>query len=122
MPKVWKCRGCNKLFGYKWAAQQHMCSKPPFIKTTITATAFCKKFSHDYRALSWEVVREEVWEEGYLGSPEVAEEHRAPVYKIKVVCKCCGEITYTEKTCYNQAEIPRKGVEVLVGLIVEING
>jgi len=122
MPEVWKCKGCKRQFRYKWDGLKHVCTgPPPIVKTTITPTAFCKKFSHDYRARSWDVVREEVWEEGYLGSPEVAE-HRAPVYKIKVVCKCCGDITYTEKTCYNQAEIPRKGVEVLVELIVKING
>jgi hypothetical protein len=65
----------------------------------------------DWRVESLEVVRTEEWDAD-VDTGRGLVTCFAPVYKIKAVCKCCGDTTYREKTCYNQAEIPKKGESI----------
>ncbi len=114
---AWQCEECKELFAHDADDLEHLC-KSAITKVYVKATDFCKTFSHDWRVESWEVVRTEEWEEpdhsNVFGPGTGLVTNFSPVYKIKALCERCGETTYTEKICYNQQEIPKKGVEVRI--------
>jgi hypothetical protein len=70
----------------------------------------------DWRARSWEKIREEVWDvpdhQCSCDNPTGLSEERVPVYRIKMVCENCGATKYVEKVCYNEEEKPKKGQEL----------
>ena len=71
----------------------------------------------DWRVESLEPIGEKVWDvsdRGNFNNPTQLVEERASVYGINVVCEVCRDKKYTEKTCYNQAEIPKKGESIRI--------